>query len=51
MSIGMTPFKALYGYDAPSFVDLIFTDSRVPIAKEVVQQSKDILETLKENLQ
>jgi hypothetical protein len=22
MSIGMSPFKALYGYDAPSFVDL-----------------------------
>jgi hypothetical protein len=24
MSIGMTPFRALYGYDAPTLVDLVF---------------------------
>lgn len=27
MSIGMTPFKVLYGYDAPTFADRIFRDS------------------------
>lgn len=37
MSIGMTPFKALYGYEALSFVDLILTDSKVPRARELVQ--------------
>lgn len=49
LSIGMSPFKVLYGYDATSFVDLIFLDSRVPSARDVVQQSKDILVALKEN--
>jgi hypothetical protein len=29
ISIGMTPFKALYGYDAPTLVDLVFGDSRI----------------------
>jgi hypothetical protein len=28
MSIGMTPFQALYGYDASTFVDQIFGDNR-----------------------
>lgn len=50
MSIWMSPFKALYGYDATSFVNLIFTNSRVPSAKDIVEQCKDILEALKENL-
>jgi len=27
MSIGMSPFRALYGYDALSFADMIFGDS------------------------
>lgn len=36
MSIGMSPFKALYGYDALSFVDLAFDDSMVPRAKETM---------------
>jgi hypothetical protein len=30
MSIKMSPFRALYGYDAPSFIDVAFRDSRVP---------------------
>jgi len=30
MLIGMTPFRALYGYDAPTFVDEMFVDSRAP---------------------
>lgn len=50
MSIGMSPFKALYGYDATSFVDLILTRSRAPSAKDFIQQSNNILEALKENL-
>ena len=34
MSIKMTPFMALYGYEAPSFMDLVLGDSRVPRAKD-----------------
>jgi hypothetical protein len=34
MSIGMTPFQALYGYDAPTLVDLVFGESRAPKAKD-----------------
>jgi hypothetical protein len=33
MSIGMTPFRALYGYDTPSFVEMAFGDNRAPKAK------------------
>lgn len=29
MSIKMTPFMELYGYEAPSFMDLVLGDSRV----------------------
>jgi hypothetical protein len=28
MSIGMTPFRALYEYDAPTLVDLVFRESK-----------------------
>jgi hypothetical protein len=34
MSIRMTLFRALYGYDAPSFVETAFGDSRVLRAKD-----------------
>jgi hypothetical protein len=34
MSIGMIPFRELYGYVALSFVDLAFRESRAPKAKE-----------------
>jgi hypothetical protein len=34
MSIGMTPFQALYGYDAPTLVDLVFRERRAPKAKD-----------------
>jgi hypothetical protein len=47
----MTPFRALYGYDAPSFVDLEFGDNRAPKAKDWIQESQDILKALKDNLQ
>jgi hypothetical protein len=50
MSIGMSPFRVLYGYDAPSFVDLAFGESRAPKAKDWLQESQDILRILKENL-
>jgi hypothetical protein len=51
MSIGMSPFRALYGYNAPSFVETVFGDSRVPGAKDWVEESQRILRAVKENLQ
>ena len=33
MSTGMSPFKELYGYYAPTFSDMIFGDSRAPKTK------------------
>ena len=51
MSIKMTPYKALYGYEALNFADLAFGDNRAPKAKDWVQDSQDILKVLKENLQ
>ena len=47
----MTPFKALYGYDALSFIDLAIEDSRVPLAQDWVQENQNIMKSLKENLQ
>jgi hypothetical protein len=51
MSIGMTPLKALYGYDAPTLIDLFFGDNRAPKAKDWIAESHDILKLLKENIQ
>ena len=51
MSIGMSPFCAIYGYDALSFIDLVLLDSRVPVASDFVRQSQDIIRSLKDNLQ
>ena len=52
MSIGMTPFKALYGYEALlTFIVLVFEDSRAPKAKDWIQDIQDILKILNENLQ
>jgi hypothetical protein len=51
MSIGMTPFRALYGYDDPTLVDLVFEESRAPNAKDWIIESREILKLLKENLQ
>ena len=50
MSIKMTPFKALYGYEALNFADLVFEDNRAPKEKDWVHDSEDILKVLKENL-
>ncbi|XP_059078173.1 uncharacterized protein LOC131876724 [Cryptomeria japonica] len=51
MSIGMMPFRALYGYEALSFIDLALSDSRVPLAQDWLQENQDILRSLRENLQ
>ena len=51
MSIRMTPFKALYGYEALNFADLVFEDNWAPKEKDWVQDNQDILKVLKENLQ
>jgi hypothetical protein len=51
VSIGMTPFKALYNYDPLSFVEISFGDSRAPIVQDWVQQSQNILRELKDHLQ
>jgi hypothetical protein len=51
MSIGMAPFRALYGYDALSFVDLEFGESGAPKAKDWIQESRGILKAPKDNLQ
>ena len=50
MSIGMSPFYALYGYHALSFANVIIGASKAPRAKEWIQESQDILRALKENL-
>ena len=51
MSIGMYPLKEIYGYDALTFVEMIFGDSRAPKAKDWVGESQEILKLLKNNLQ
>jgi hypothetical protein len=50
MSVRMSPFRALYGYNAPTFVETVFGDSRVPKAKYWVEESQRILRAVKENL-
>ena len=51
MSIEMVLFKALYGYEPPSFVDMVLGDSHALRANEWLQEGQDILRFLKENLQ
>ena len=51
MSIGMSPFRELYGYDALTFLDMIFGDSRALKSKYWVEESQEILNLLKDNLQ
>lgn len=50
MSIGMSLFYALYGYHALSFADMMFGASKAPRAKDWIQESRDILRALKDNL-
>jgi hypothetical protein len=47
----MTPFIESYGYNAPSFVDVVFGDNKAPTAKYWIQESQEILKILKENYQ
>ena len=47
MSIGMSHFKELYGYDALTFYYMIFGDSIDPKAKDWVEESKEILKLFK----
>jgi hypothetical protein len=51
MSIGMSPFRALYGYDSLTFMEITFGYSRAPMAKEWIQESQGILRELKDHLQ
>ena len=50
MTIQMAPFMVLYGYEAPSFLDFLLGDSWVPRASELLQESKDIVATLRDNI-
>ena len=51
MSIGMSHFKSLYGYDESIFIDNIFGDSIAPNAKNWIEESQEILKVLRDNLQ
>ena len=46
----MNPFRALYGYNAPSFIDFLMSDVRVPHAGDLLQESKDIVDSLRDNI-
>lgn len=47
----MSPFKALYAYDPPNFIDLVFDEGEVPKAKDFLREYRDIMRVLRENLQ
>ena len=51
MSIGMSPCRELYGYDALAFDDMVFGDSRAPKYKYWLEESQEILKLLKDNSQ
>jgi hypothetical protein len=51
MSIGMSPFRALYSYDLLTIVEIVFSDSRAPMVHHWIQRSQDILRELKDHLQ
>jgi hypothetical protein len=51
MSIGMSPFRALYSYDPLSFLEISFGESRASMVQDWIQQSQDILRELKDHLQ
>jgi hypothetical protein len=51
MSIGMSPFRALYSYDPLTFLEIVFGDSRDHMAKEWIQEIQYILKELKHHLQ
>jgi hypothetical protein len=51
MSSRMSPFRALYGYNAPSFMETVFGDSGVLGGKYWVEESQRILWAVKEDLE
>jgi hypothetical protein len=51
MSINMSLFKSLYGYDSLTFMEVAFGDSRAPMKKEWILGSQDVLGELKDHLQ
>jgi hypothetical protein len=51
MSIGMSPFRALYSYDPLSFVEIAFGDNRALMVQDWIHNSQDILRELKDHLQ
>ena len=50
MSIGMSPFRALYSYDPLTFVEIVFGDNRAPMVQDWIQKSQDILREIKDHL-
>ena len=46
----MTPFRELYGYNAPNFVDFLMSEVRVPRVGDLLQESKDIVDALRDNI-
>ena len=50
-SIKMSPFKALYGYNAPSIKDQLDTDSRIPAARDLLKETEDVIRIVKDNLE
>ena len=51
ISIDMSDFKEIYGYDASTFIEHIFGDSRAPKSKDWIEESQEILKVLRDNLQ
>lgn len=51
MSIGMSPFKSIYHYDALSFIDVVFGDNNTLGDKDWIQESQEILKALMDTLQ
>ena len=51
MTIRMAPFWSLYGYDASTFANKIFGDTKAPKTKEWIQEGQYILKIRKETIQ
>ena len=50
-SIKMSPFKALYGYNAPSIKDQLDTNSKIPAARDLLKETEDVIRIVKDNLE
>ena len=51
LSIQVIPFMVLYGYEAPNFLDLLMSNSRMLSVGALLQGNQDIMRALKENIQ